>query len=41
MKNLNSKDHKICKVNLEHVCLPLAVRFSLKGFDVTGFVKDF
>jgi UDP-N-acetyl-D-glucosamine/UDP-N-acetyl-D-galactosamine dehydrogenase len=37
MKNLNKKDYKICIVGLGYVGLPLASRFSLKGFDVTGF----
>jgi UDP-N-acetyl-D-galactosamine dehydrogenase len=37
MKNLNKKDYKICIVGLGYVGLPLAARFSLKGFDVTGF----
>jgi UDP-N-acetyl-D-galactosamine dehydrogenase len=37
MKNPNKKDYKICIVGLGYVGLPLAARFSLKGFDVTGF----
>jgi len=37
MKNYNKKDYKICIVGLGYVGLPLAARFSLKGFDVTGF----
>ena len=37
MKNLNKKDYKICIVGLGYVGLPLAARFSLKGFCVTGF----
>ena len=37
MKSLNKKDYKICIVGLGYVGLPLAARFSLKGFDVTGF----
>ena len=37
MKNLNKKDYKICIVGLGYVGLPLAARFSLKGFSVTGF----
>ena len=37
MKNLNKKDYKICIVGLGYVGLPLAARFSIKGFDVTGF----
>ena len=37
MKNLNKKDYKICIVGLGYVGLPLAARFSLKGFDITGF----
>ena len=37
MKKLNKKDYKICIVGMGYVGLPLAARFSLKGFDVTGF----
>mgnify|MGYP001451983832 CR=1 FL=1 len=37
MKNLNKEDYKICIVGLGYVGLPLAARFSLKGFDVSGF----
>jgi UDP-N-acetyl-D-galactosamine dehydrogenase len=37
MKKLNKKNYKICIVGLGYVGLPLAARFSLKGFDVTGF----
>ena len=37
MKNLNKGDYKICIVGLGYVGLPLAARFSLKGFNVTGF----
>jgi UDP-N-acetyl-D-galactosamine dehydrogenase len=37
MKSLNKEDYKICIVGLGYVGLPLAARFSLKGFDVTGF----
>ena len=37
MKNLNKEDYKICIVGLGYVGLPLAARFSLKGFHVTGF----
>ena len=37
MKNHNKEDYKICIVGLGYVGLPLAARFSLKGFDVTGF----
>ena len=37
MKKLNKADYKICVVGLGYVGLPLAARFSLKGFDVTGF----
>ena len=37
MKKLNKKDFKICIVGMGYVGLPLAARFSLKGFDVTGF----
>jgi UDP-N-acetyl-D-galactosamine dehydrogenase len=41
MKKLNKEDFKICIVGLGYVGLPLAARFSLKGFDVTGFdIKD-
>ena len=41
MKNFNKKDYKICIVGLGYVGLPLAARFALKGFNVTGFVYDF
>ena len=37
MNNLNKEDYKICIVGLGYVGLPLASRFSLKGFDVIGF----
>jgi UDP-N-acetyl-D-galactosamine dehydrogenase len=37
MKKLNKEDYKICIVGLGYVGLPLAARFALKGFDVTGF----
>ena len=37
MKNLNKEDYKICIVGLGYVGLPLAARFSLKGFNVIGF----
>jgi UDP-N-acetyl-D-galactosamine dehydrogenase len=37
MKNLNKEDFKICIVGLGYVGLPLAARFSLKGFNITGF----
>ena len=37
MKKFNKKDYKICIVGLGYVGLPLAARFSLKGFDVSGF----
>ena len=37
MKNLNKGDYKICIVGMGYVGLPLAARFSLKGFDITGF----
>jgi len=37
MKKLNKEDYKICIVGLGYVGLPLAARFSLKGFNVTGF----
>ena len=34
---LKKSDYKICIVGLGYVGLPLAARFSLKGFDVIGF----
>ena len=37
MKKFNKEDYKICIVGLGYVGLPLAARFSLKVFDVTGF----
>ena len=37
MKNLNKEDYRICIVGMGYVGLPLAARFSQKGFDVTGF----
>ena len=37
MNNLKKEDYKICIVGLGYVGLPLAARFSIKGFDVTGF----
>tara|TARA_B100001939_G_scaffold347801_1_gene370686 strand:- start:2199 stop:3452 length:1254 start_codon:yes stop_codon:yes gene_type:complete len=37
MKNPDKKDFNICVVGLGYVGLPLAARFSLKGFDVIGF----
>ena len=37
MKKLNKKDYKICIVGLGYVGLPLAARFSKKGFDLIGF----
>jgi len=37
MKNLNKENYKVCIVGLGYVGLPLAARFSLKGFDVIGF----
>ena len=37
MKKLNKEDYKICIVGLGYVGLPLAARFSIKGFEVTGF----
>ncbi len=37
MKNLNKEDYKICIVGLGYVGLPLAARFAIKGFNVTGF----
>jgi UDP-N-acetyl-D-galactosamine dehydrogenase len=37
MKNLNKEDYKICIVGLGYVGLPLAARFALKGFTITGF----
>ena len=33
----NKEDFKICIVGLGYVGLPLAARFSLKGFDIVGF----
>ena len=37
----NKEDYKICIVGLGYVGLPLAARFVLKGFDITGFdIKD-
>ena len=35
--NLNKSSYKICVIGLGYVGLPLATRFSLKGFDVLGF----
>ena len=35
--SLNKSNYKICIVGLGYVGLPLAARFSLKGFDVIGF----
>ena len=35
--NLSKSNYKICIVGLGYVGLPLATRFSLKGFDVLGF----
>ena len=37
MQNLSKEDYKICIVGLGYVGLPLAARFSLKEFNVTGF----
>jgi UDP-N-acetyl-D-galactosamine dehydrogenase len=37
MKSLNKADYRICIVGMGYVGLPLAARFSLMGFDVTGF----
>ena len=37
MQNLNKEDYKICIVGMGYVGLPLAARFSLKGFNVIGF----
>ena len=37
MKSLNKEDYRICIVGMGYVGLPLAARFSLMGFDVTGF----
>lgn len=37
MKKFNKKEYKICIVGLGYVGLPLAARFALKGFNVTGF----
>ena len=34
---LSKSNHKICIIGLGYVGLPLAARFSLKGFDVLGF----
>ena len=33
----NKDKYKICIIGLGYVGLPLAARFSLKGFDVLGF----
>ena len=33
----NKEDFKICIVGLGYVGLPLAARFSLKGFNLVGF----
>ena len=38
--NLISTNYKICIIGLGYVGLPLATRFSLKGFDVLGFDID-
>ena len=35
--NLSKSNYKICIIGLGYVGLPLATRFSLKGFDVLGF----
>jgi len=35
--NLSKVNYKICIIGLGYVGLPLATRFSLKGFDVLGF----
>tara|TARA_B100000787_G_scaffold82578_1_gene60824 strand:+ start:197 stop:1441 length:1245 start_codon:yes stop_codon:yes gene_type:complete len=35
--NLSKSNYKICIIGLGYVGLPLASRFSLKGFDVLGF----
>jgi len=37
MSHINKKDYKVSIVGLGYVGLPLAVRFSLKGFDTTCF----
>lgn len=37
MISLNKENFQICIVGLGYVGLPLAARFSLKGFEVTGF----
>lgn len=37
MKAPKKEDYKICIIGLGYVGLPLAARFSLKGFNVTGF----
>ena len=34
---LNKKNYRICVIGLGYVGLPLAARFALKGFNVTGF----
>ena len=34
---LSKSNYKICIIGLGYVGLPLATRFSLKGFDVLGF----
>ena len=36
-KIYKKEDYRICVVGLGYVGLPLAARFSLKGFNVTGF----
>tara|TARA_B100000787_G_scaffold82966_1_gene61128 strand:- start:70 stop:1305 length:1236 start_codon:yes stop_codon:yes gene_type:complete len=38
--NLSKSNYKICIIGLGYVGLPLATRFSLKGFDVLGFDID-
>jgi UDP-N-acetyl-D-galactosamine dehydrogenase len=37
MKVLNKTNYRICVIGLGYVGLPLAARFALKGFNVTGF----
>ena len=37
---LNKSEYKICIIGLGYVGLPLASRFSQKGFDIVGFDID-
>ena len=37
MKLIKKEDFKICIVGLGYVGLPLAARFSLKGFNIIGY----